>query len=43
MLVGGNRRIMGKRASGFWLSLLGWVATAVMTGAAIAFFLTSGR
>jgi NRAMP (natural resistance-associated macrophage protein)-like metal ion transporter len=42
MLVGGNRKIMGNHVSGFWLSLFGWAATAVMTAAAIAFFLTSG-
>ena len=39
MLVGGNRRIMGEHANGRWLNILGWVATAVMTGAAVAFVL----
>ena len=42
MLVGGNRKIMGGDVNGFWLRLLGWTATAVMTAAALAFFLTSG-
>jgi Mn2+/Fe2+ NRAMP family transporter len=42
MLVGSNRKIMGRHRSGFWLRLLGWTATAVMTAAAIAFFLTLG-
>jgi NRAMP (natural resistance-associated macrophage protein)-like metal ion transporter len=42
MLVGGNRKIMGEHVNGFWLKLLGWIATGVMTAAAVAFFLTSG-
>ena len=42
MLVGGNRKIMGEHVNGFWLRLLGWTATAIMTAAALAFFLTSG-
>jgi Mn2+/Fe2+ NRAMP family transporter len=42
MLVGSNRKIMGKHVNGFWLTLLGWTATAVMIGAAIAFFVTLG-
>jgi NRAMP (natural resistance-associated macrophage protein)-like metal ion transporter len=37
MLVGGNRRIMGSHVNGPWLAALGWSATAVMAGAAIAF------
>ena len=41
MLVGGNRKIMGEHVNGFWLARLGWTATAVMTAAALAFFLTS--
>jgi NRAMP (natural resistance-associated macrophage protein)-like metal ion transporter len=41
MLVGGNRKIMGEHVNGFWLRLLGWTATAIMTAAALAFFLTS--
>jgi NRAMP (natural resistance-associated macrophage protein)-like metal ion transporter len=42
MLVGSNRKIMGKHVSGFWLRLLGWTATVLMTAGAIAFFLTAG-
>ena len=42
MMVGGNRKIMGEHVNGFWLKLLGWTATAVMTAAAIAFFATFG-
>ena len=42
MLVGGNRKVMGEHVNGFWLRLLGWTATAIMTAAALAFFLTSG-
>jgi len=42
MMVGGNRKIMGEHVNGFWLRLLGWTATAIMTAAALAFFLTSG-
>lgn len=42
MLVGGNRRIMGEHVNGFWLSLLGWLATAVMTVVAMAFILSPG-
>lgn len=37
MLVGGNRRIMGSHVNGPWLAALGWSATAVMAGAALAF------
>ena len=40
MLVGSNRKIMGEHVNGFWLNLLGWIATGVMTAAALAFFLT---
>jgi len=40
MLVGNNRKIMGEDVNGFWLNLLGWLATAVMAAAAIAFFAT---
>jgi NRAMP (natural resistance-associated macrophage protein)-like metal ion transporter len=42
MLVGNNRKIMGEEVNGFWLNLLGWLATAVMVAAAIAFFATLG-
>lgn len=42
MLVGNNRKIMGEHVNGFWLNLLGWLATIVMTAAAVAFFATLG-
>jgi NRAMP (natural resistance-associated macrophage protein)-like metal ion transporter len=42
MMVGGNRKIMGEHVNGFWLKLLGWTATALMTIGAIAFFATLG-
>jgi len=41
MLVGNNRTIMGTHANGFWLSVLGWLATGVMCVAAVGFFATS--
>jgi NRAMP (natural resistance-associated macrophage protein)-like metal ion transporter len=41
MLVGSNRAIMGEHANGPWLNLLGWLATAIMFLAAIAFFATA--
>ena len=41
MLVSNNRAIMGERTNGPWLNALGWTATAVMTAAAVAFFVTS--
>jgi len=41
MLVGNNKAIMGEHANGPWLKLFGWLATAVMFLAAIAFFATS--
>ena len=41
MLVGNNRAIMGRHTTGPWLNLLGWLATAIMFLAAIAFFATS--
>lgn len=37
MLVGGNRRIMGEHVNGIWVATLGWLATVVMTTAAVAF------
>lgn len=40
MLVGANRRIMGPHVIGRALTLLGWLATAAMTVAAIAFLAT---
>lgn len=39
MLVGGNRSIMGAHVNGPWLKILGWTATVLMTGAALAFLL----
>jgi NRAMP (natural resistance-associated macrophage protein)-like metal ion transporter len=42
MLVGNNRTIMGEHVNGFWLNLLGWLATVVMAAAAVAFFATLG-
>ena len=41
MLVGNNRTIMGERANGPWLNVLGWLATALMSLAAVAFFVTA--
>ncbi|MBI4638863.1 MAG: divalent metal cation transporter [Candidatus Rokubacteria bacterium] len=41
MLVGANGKIMGEHTNGFWLNLLGWATTAVMTLGAVAFLLTS--
>ncbi len=41
MLVGSNRSIMGEHTNGFWLNLLGWTATALMTAAAVALCITS--
>ena len=40
VLVGNNRAIMGKHVNGFWLNVLGWTATAVMTGAAVMYFVS---
>ena len=40
MLVGNNRAIMGKHVNGFWLNVLGWTATAVMTAAAAMYFVS---
>ncbi len=41
MLVGNNRKIMGKHVNGVWLNLLGWVATAAMAVAAALFLWTT--
>jgi len=41
MLVGNNRRIMGRRTNGAWLNLLGWTATGVMAAAALALLVVS--
>ncbi len=37
MLVGNNRKIMGRHTNGVWLNVFGWAATAVMAVAAIVF------
>jgi len=41
MLVSNDAQLMGEHTNGVWLNVLGWGATAVMTAAAAAFFLTS--
>ena len=41
MLVGNNRKIMGRRVNDRWLNVLGWSATGVMTVATLLFFWTS--
>jgi Mn2+/Fe2+ NRAMP family transporter len=41
MLVGNNRKVMGPSTNPLSLNLLGWLATALMTAAALAFFATS--
>src|SRR6059036_3841861 len=41
MLVSNNRAIMGEYSNGIWLNVLGWSATALMSLAAVAFFVTS--
>jgi NRAMP (natural resistance-associated macrophage protein)-like metal ion transporter len=43
MLVANNRRIMGDRVNGVGLNIVGWLATAAMSAAAIALALTWGR
>lgn len=43
MLISNNRRIMGDRVNGPGLNMVGWVTTAVMSGAAIALILTWGK
>ena len=40
MLVGSNPAIMGERTNGPWLNVLGWLTTALMSVAAVAFFVT---
>ena len=37
-----NRKIMREHTNGRGLNLLGWTATATMTAAALAFFVTQG-
>ena len=41
MLVGNNRKIMGRRVNDPWLNVLGWGATGVMTVATLLFFWTA--
>ncbi len=41
MLVGNNRKIMGRRVNDRWLNVLGWSATGIMTVATLLFFWTS--
>ncbi len=43
MLVGNDRRIMGRHVNGFWLNLGGFAATAVMAVAAAALLLAQLR
>lgn len=40
LLLTGSRAIMGARVNPLWLSVLGWITVAVMTGASIAMFAT---
>jgi len=40
LLLTGSRNVMGQRRNPAWLSILGWLAAALMTGAAIAMFAT---
>jgi len=41
MLVGNNRKIMGRRVNDRWLNVVGWSATGIMTVATLLFFWTS--
>ena len=41
MLVGNNRKIMGRRVNDRWLNVLGWSATGIMTVATLLFFWTT--
>lgn len=41
MLVANNRTIMGEHRNPWWLNVLGWLAAALMTMAALLFLLTS--
>ena len=43
MLVGNNRKIMGKHTNGVWLNGFGWAATAVTTVAALIFLVGLAR
>jgi NRAMP (natural resistance-associated macrophage protein)-like metal ion transporter len=40
MLIAGNRRVMGRRANGPALTVLGWATTALMFAAAVGLLLT---
>ena len=40
MLVANNKKVMGKRTNGLFTNIFGWLATAVMSAAAIAMFAT---
>lgn len=40
VLLTSNEAVMGKRKNSLWLTVLGWVTVAVMTGASIAMFAT---
>jgi NRAMP (natural resistance-associated macrophage protein)-like metal ion transporter len=41
MLVANNPTIMGRHVNGVWLNALGWLATAAMAAAAVAFLVTA--
>jgi Mn2+/Fe2+ NRAMP family transporter len=43
MLMSANRKVMGRFTLPLGLRVLGWVATAVMSAAAIGLFATLGR
>ncbi|MBP6001966.1 MAG: Nramp family divalent metal transporter [Pyrinomonadaceae bacterium] len=43
MLVANNKRVMGARTNGMFTNIVGWLAAAVMFGAAIAMFVTWGN
>jgi Mn2+/Fe2+ NRAMP family transporter len=43
MLVSNNRRVMGDRTNGVATNIVGWLATAVMSVAAITMFITWER
>jgi NRAMP (natural resistance-associated macrophage protein)-like metal ion transporter len=42
MLIANNRKIMGQRANGLALNVLGWLTTALMFAAALALLVTGG-
>jgi NRAMP (natural resistance-associated macrophage protein)-like metal ion transporter len=43
MLVGNDRRIMGRHTNSVWLNVFGWAAVAVTTAAALAFLVGLAR